>query len=384
MRRSRIILLTAIPTLALCLGLLGALSPASAPIPRNLANSQTAVAATPDIIRLAATPGRIFLPLVNHPAATTSPPPATPLPSATPTLEHPPLRLAVIGDFGSGNENAARVAALVNGWDPDFIVTTGDNNYPDGEAATIDENIGQLYGQYIGNYQGDYGPGSPTNRFWPSLGNHDWHTITCTGDTCTGAHFDYFTLPGNERYYDVDLGLVHLFAIDSDSDEPDGREPDSIQAAWLQERLSASSACYQLVYFHHAAYSTGRHGSNSKLQWPFASWGADAVLNGHMHAYERLDVAGTPFFVNGAGGANLYKFEDLRPLPPEATSILRYDQDHGAMLVTATTVDITYQFYSAEGVLIDELTVTAEGCQLAYGWAEFAQINAGPKNGGSQ
>lgn len=268
------------------------------------------------------------------------------------------VRFAVIGDFGKGNEDEARVAALVAGWNPDFVITTGDNNYPDGEAATIDENVGHYYSQFIGNYQGSYGPGSATNRFWPTLGNHDWHTISCTGSACTGAHFDYFTLPNNERYYDVDLGLVHLFALDSDRDEPDGRKQDSIQAAWLRERLAASTACYNLVYFHHAAYSSGRHGSSSTMQWPFADWGADAVLSGHDHLYERLDVAGTPYFVNGAGGATLYDFGDVEDLPPEATSVARYNEDHGAMLITATPTEITYQFYDADGDLIDEYTVT--------------------------
>lgn len=285
----------------------------------------------------------------------------TPTPTPTPTLapNNETVRFAVIGDYGRNNTNEARVATLVGGWNPDFVITTGDNNYPDGEAATIDANVGQYYSQFIGNYQGAYGPGSPTNRFWPSLGNHDWHTITCTGSSCTGAHFDYFTLPHNERYYDVDLGLVHLFAIDSDSGEPDGRDQNSIQAAWLQQQLTASSACYNLVYFHHPPYSSGRHGSSETMQWPFAAWGADAIFSGHEHLYERLDVGGMPYFVNGAGGATLYAFDNVGNLPPEVVSVVRYNQDYGAMLVTATTTAITYQFYTADGLLIDDYAVAA-------------------------
>jgi hypothetical protein len=240
------------------------------------------------------------------------------------------------------------------------VITTGDNNYPDGEAATIDDNIGQYYSEFIGNYQGSYGPGSTTNRFWPSLGNHDWHTITCTGDSCTGAYFDYFTLPNNERYYETDLGLVHLFVLDSDADEPDGRDESSVQADWLEDRLAASTSCYNLVYFHHPPYSSGRHGSNTSMQWPFSTWGADAVLSGHDHLYERIDAHGIPYFVNGAGGASLYDFDNLGNLPPEATSVVRYNQDHGAMLVTATPTQITYQFHNAEGALIDDYTVVAD------------------------
>lgn len=285
-------------------------------------------------------------------------------PTATPTPPPPDatIRFAVIGDYGNNNPDEARVATLVRGWNPDFVITTGDNNYPDGEATTIDDNIGQYYGQFIGSYQGAYGTGSPANRFWPSLGNHDWHTITCTGNSCDGAYFDYFNLPNNERYYEIDLGLVHLFALDSESTEPDGRKQNSIQAEWLLNQLDTSTSCYNIVYFHHAPYSSGRHGSNAAMQWPFARWGADAVLAGHEHLYERLDVSGTPYFVNGAGGRVLYNFDNVGNLPPEASSIVRYNQDYGAMLVTATSIDITYQFYSADGVLIDDYTMRKD-CQ---------------------
>ncbi len=267
------------------------------------------------------------------------------------------VRFAVIGDFGDNNSNEARVATLVDGWNPDFVITTGDNNYPDGEAATIDDTIGQYYSQFIGNYQGTYGVGSPNNRFWPTLGNHDWHTISCNANNCTGAYFDYFTLPNNERYYEVDLGIVHLFALDSDKDEPDGRKQNSVQADWLFNQLTASTSCYNIVYFHHAPYSSGRHGSNTAMRWPFSTWGADVVLSGHDHVYERLDVSGTPYFVNGVGGASLYDFSNLGSLPPEATSIVRYNQDYGAILVTAASTGITYQFYNADNILIDTYTM---------------------------
>ena len=287
-------------------------------------------------------------------------PPALPSMS-TLSDEGDEIRFAVIGDYGKDNSAEARVASLVAGWNPDFVITTGDNNYPDGELGTIDETVGQYYGQYIGDYQGSYGAGSSTNRFWPTLGNHDWRAINCIGRTCGGAHFDYFNLPNNERYYDVDHGLVHLFAVNSNRSEPDGRKEDSVQAEWLREQLSQSDACFRVVYFHHAAFSSGKHGSVEAMQWPFADWGADAVFAGHDHLYERLDVSGMPYFVNGAGGAGLYDFSNEGNLPPEATSMVRYNLDHGAMLVAATSTDITYQFFNTDGILIDEHLV-AKNC----------------------
>lgn len=61
-------------------------------------------------------------------------------------------RFAVIGDYGSGRPQEQDVANLVKSWNPDFIITTGDNNYPNGEASTIDPNIGQFYHDFIYPY----------------------------------------------------------------------------------------------------------------------------------------------------------------------------------------------------------------------------------------
>jgi hypothetical protein len=294
-------------------------------------------------------------------AATPTP---TNTPTATPDSTSTPiagdLTFAVIGDYGDGSSAEDSVATLVASWDPDFVITTGDNNYSDGAAETIDDHIGQFYSQFIGNYQGDYGSGSPTNRFWPSLGNHDWRSLSCDGSDCSGPYFDYFTLPGNERYYDVDLGLVHLFAIDSDGREPDGDLPDSVQGKWLQNGLSASDSCFDVVYFHHPPYSSGNHGSDEDMRWPYADWGAEVVMSGHEHSYERLDASGFPYFVNGAGGKSLRDFLHIGTLPAGVTSEVRYNADYGAMLVIASDTAMTLQFFNTASTLIDELTINKD------------------------
>jgi len=78
----------------------------------------------------------------------------TPQPSQTPAETPLPqiVRFAVIGDYGRGKQPEADVATLVKSWDLDFIITTGDNNYPDGASSTIDENIGQFYHEFIFPY----------------------------------------------------------------------------------------------------------------------------------------------------------------------------------------------------------------------------------------
>jgi hypothetical protein len=259
------------------------------------------------------------------------------------------VRFAVIGDFGLDGTSEAKVADLVASWNPDFIVTTGDNNYFQGAKETIDQNIGKYYCQFIGNYLGKPGAGSPVNRFWPTPGNHDWLAPGL------GPYLDYFTLPGNERYYDVVRGLVHLHSVDSDFNEPDGNTKDSAQAHWLQGTLATSTACFDVVFFHHASFSSGPHGSTFEMRWPFEAWGADVVLAGHDHVYERFEVGQIPYFTVGISGASIYDFVTILP-----ETRVQYRDQFGALRVTADRHGMTFEFIDVNGTVIDVSTYGKE------------------------
>jgi hypothetical protein len=267
----------------------------------------------------------------------------------------PVTRFAAVGDYGDASTNEQNVANLIHSWNPEFIITMGDNSYgsttPVAPAvSTIDHNIGRYFSSDIGAYSGGFGSGSATNRFFPSIGNHEY-----TDGGGINAYLNYFTLPGagitttntsgNERYYDFVQGPVHFFAINSDTNEPNGTSSSSTQAQWLQTRLAASTAPWKIVYFHHPPYSSGSvHGSTAWMQWPFQQWGADAVLAGHDHTYERIVLNNFPYFVNGAGGHGLYTFNT--PVPG---SVVRYSANYGAMLIEATSITMTFKFYSIAG-----------------------------------
>jgi tartrate-resistant acid phosphatase type 5 len=266
------------------------------------------------------------------------------------------VTFGVIGDYGVDNQQELDVSNLVKSWNPDFVITTGDNGY-NTTAADIDRFIGKYYQQFIGNYQGSFGPGAgAVNKFFPSAGNHDWDG---GGGTLT-PYTNYFTLPGNERYYDFVQGDVHFFVVSSDPREPSGRTPTSVQGQWLQAGLAASTAPWQVVYMHHPPYSSGNtHGSQSAMQWPYQQWGADAVLAGHDHTYERIirnDANNTnfPYFVNGTGGnGTLYGFNT-----PVAGSQVRYNSNWGAQRVTATATSMTFEFINRAGAIIDTYTIS--------------------------
>jgi hypothetical protein len=264
-----------------------------------------------------------------------------------PRVEPPPkgtTRFAVIGDYGSGSPYARDVALMIKSWNPDFVTTVGDNNYPVGAAETIDQNIGKFFHSYISPYKGRFGPGATTNRFFPIPGHRDW-------DSSTGLqpYLDYFSLPGNERYYDFVWGPVHFFMLDTDEREPDGTNATSIQGRWLEQKLAESKAPWKLVFAHHAPYTSHKVPDVEYMRWPFKAWGADAVLSGFFHVYERLLVDGIPYFVNGSGGQWVSSFGEI-----DAHSQFRYREDFGAMLIDATNTKITFRFVNRNGRIIDE------------------------------
>lgn len=258
------------------------------------------------------------------------------------------IRFAVIGDYGTGNQNEARVADLVKSFEPDFIITTGDNNYPEGREKTLIKNIGTYYCDYIFNWDAPVGQQcngntEQLNRFFPSLGNHDY-------DNSKGnvPYLNYFTLPGNEIYYDFIWGPVHFFVLDSNKDS-------AVQQIWLEEKLRSSVQAFKIVYFHHPPFSSGTHGNTKKMQWGFE--GADIVLSGHDHLYERFMERNGSFpvyIVNGLGGQNKRNCNE-NAVDRDRFEHFCYDEQYGAMLIEATTSEMVVKFFSVDNKVVDSM-----------------------------
>ena len=260
--------------------------------------------------------------------------------------------LGIIGDFGVAAEGAASatnelaVANLVKRWNPDFILALGDNNYPSGAAATIDQNIGQFYHEFIHPYTGAYGSGASSNRFFPCLGNHDW---VQSGQ----PSLDYFSLPGNERYYRYRAGPVEFFALNSNADV-DGTTPTSVQGVWLRNALTNSTARWKLVFVHHPPYSADAGGAgNAYMRWPFAQWGATIVMAGHDHIYARIQTNGISYIINGLGGDDIHGTTG----GPAAGVVSRFNGDYGAMRMEATESNLISHFITRNNVLVDAFSL---------------------------
>ena len=163
-------------------------------------------------------------------------------------------------------------------------------------------------------------------------------------------------------------GAADFFFLDSDNAMVNTAARDT-QRQWLREQIAASGARWKFGVWHHPPYSSGGvHGSQLLLQWGADLKGLTAVITGHDHIYERLDMGyGVTQFVVGLGGSSIYQLAD-RPVPQ---SLFRYNASRGALRGQVGPDGVQLEFWAVSpsgGVLIDSLTFgTPPGIPLASG-----------------
>ena len=225
------------------------------------------------------------------------------VPAAVVTSSKPVPILLAAGDIADcGTDGAQQTANLIESR-PGTVAAIGDTAYPSGSAN-----------DYANCYQPTWGRFKSRTR--PALGNHEYLTAGAS------AYFAYFgrkaAPPGG--YYSYRLGSWHVVVINSNCVQIDGCGPGSKQLRWLRTDLARHPARCTLAYWHGPRFSSGPHGSDASMQPIWAALvkaGADVVLNGHDHLYQRfalLDAAGrvNPTrgireFVVGTGGGSLYR-----------------------------------------------------------------------------
>lgn len=90
------------------------------------------------------------------------------------------------------------------------------------------------------------------------------------------------------------------------------------------------------------------------MQWPFAEWGADLVLAGHDHGYERIELGGITYVVSGLGGAPPYSFGAVTP-----GSVARYSVTYGVTLLEADLAALRLSFTNIDGQVVDSTVLAA-------------------------
>jgi 3',5'-cyclic AMP phosphodiesterase CpdA len=245
------------------------------------------------------------------------------------------------GDIAKCGTTGARATARLISRIDGFVFTAGDNAYPNGSANDFRRCYDPAWGRFRG-------------RTFPAPGNHDFHTPKGRG------YFDYFGgragKPGR-GWYSVDLGGWHLVVLNSNCDLlACGRG--SAQLRWLEADLAASRARCTIAVWHHPLFSSGMHGDASVVR-PFwdvlAAAGAEIVVNGHDHDYERFAPqtpagrrdrsTGIREFVVGTGGAPLRAgFRHL-----QANSEVHTTRTHGVLVLTLQRNGYRWRFRRSDG-----------------------------------
>ena len=241
-----------------------------------------------------------------------------------------------ISDCGSAKDE--ETATLLDAV-PGTVVTLGDNAYSSGSAA---------------QYRDCYDPtwGRHKSRTKPSAGNHEYETSGATG------YFGYFGAkagPAGKGWYSYDLGRWHMIVLNSNCGDV-GCGPNSAQLTWLRADLAANAADHVIAYWHHPRFSSGEHGNDDSVQifWDtLYAAGADIVLNGHDHDYERFapqdprgradSAHGIREFVVGTGG------RELRARDSTAANSQVFSETFGVLKLTLHANSYDWQFVPIAG-----------------------------------
>jgi hypothetical protein len=242
--------------------------------------------------------------------------------------------IVAAGDLCGSPTDCGPTARLIGRISPRRVLTLGDNAYPDGRLW-----------QYRAYYRPNWGRFKAKTS--PVPGNHDFHTPDARG------YRDYFGARAPAFYYSYNIGAWHLIALSSDLDVSAG----STQESWLRRDLARHPRRCILAYWHHPRFTSGTvHHSAPRLDplWrALYAAGADVVLNGHVHNYERFarqDPSGHKTrrgirqFVVGTGGIGHY--ESGRPI---AHSQVQNDTTFGVLKLRLHRTWYRWRFVRASG-----------------------------------
>jgi hypothetical protein len=274
--------------------------------------------------------------------ATSAPTRAAPARSAGPTPGAAlPASLIAAGDVASCTTTGDSATAKLVDAIPGTVAVLGDSVYPSGTASQFRDCYGPTWGRFL-------------DRTRPAPGNHEYLTRAAAG------YFGYFGGRAGdpaEAWYAYDLGAWRIYALNSNCDEIGGCGARSGQVAWLRADLEANPRACVLAYWHHPRFSSGRHGSQDQVTGLWETLydaGAELVLNGHDHGYERfapqsghgtLDAErGTVEFVVGTGGFSHYEFPNVL-----ATSRVRDNTSFGVLQLSLAVGSWTARFVPIAG-----------------------------------
>ena len=245
------------------------------------------------------------------------------------------------GDIAACDSTGDEATATLIDGIPGTVYTTGDNAYETGTAAEFANCYGPSWGRFKA-------------RTHPSVGNHEYGTQNASG------YYGYFGSAAGDPtkgYYSYDLGDWHIVVLNSNCSEIGGCGAGSPQETWLRQDLAANTDSCTLGIWHEPRFSSGAGGAATfmvPLLQALYDDGAEVVLNGHMHFYERFapqtpagvlnTSTGIRQFTVGTGGKSLAGFTTIAP-----NSEIRDNQTYGVLKLTLRANGYTWEFVPIAG-----------------------------------
>jgi hypothetical protein len=254
-------------------------------------------------------------------------------------VETVPVLLAA-GDIASCRSSGDEATAALLEGAPTTIAALGDLAYPIGSA----DNFANCYDPSWGWFKS-------TTR--PAAGNHDY------GTPGAAAYFDYWGAAAGLRgagYYSYELGSWHIIALNSNCRFV-ACSRGSPQERWLRNDLALHRTSCTLAYWHHPLFSSTAGTATSAVRplWQaLYDAGADLVLSGHAHTYQRFapqapsgaadPVRGIREFVVGTGGVSHHLAG-----PPIPNQEIVDDTTYGVLRLTLLETGYLWRFVPQSG-----------------------------------
>ena len=258
--------------------------------------------------------------------------------------------LAGAGDIArcstTGDEATARLLDDI----PGTVFTAGDNAYIDGTLREYEKCYGPSWGRH-------------RDRTRPVPGNHEYQTPGAAGYK---AYFGRLAMPSGTTWYAYDLGAWRIYALDSECHHVGGCGATSAQGRWLVDDLARHPRRCVAAIWHVPLFSSGEHGSSRRMAWAWRTLdaaGAEVVISGHEHDYERFarqhfdgspSANGLREFIVGTGGAKLRPFRSAA-----RNSVVRWSGSHGVMALTLHPSGYSWRFTAVPGTSFRDAGATA-------------------------
>jgi acid phosphatase type 7 len=250
-------------------------------------------------------------------------------------------QIVAVGDIAQCSSGNDEETSLLVDSIPGTVALLGDIVYENGTPAEFANCFEPSWGRHKA-------------RTKPAVGNHEYGTPDAAG------YYEYFGAAAGDPakgYYSYELGDWHIVVLNSNCAVV-SCAAGSTQEQWLRRDLAANTKSCTLAYFHHPRFNSGASHKNSTAVAPFwdalYEFGAEVILNGHEHLYERFapqtpaaesDPAnGIRQFTVGTGGRHFYAMGTI-----QANSEVRNNATFGVLRVALSADSYAWEFVPIAG-----------------------------------